>query len=107
MPEFELPGWQETAKAFLNKSIGDPTVTSKLFTAGVSHDFPMKVGGFAFSIQPQAEVRAVVFNSKNDVEDDPMEGVIGNEDDESGLGPQILFNEKHAWLAYHVRAGVK
>jgi len=107
MPEFELPGWQETAKAFLNKSIGDPTVPSKLFTTGVSHDFPMKVGGFAFSIQPQAEVRAVVFNSKNDVEDDPMEGVIGNEDDESGLGPQILFNEKHAWLAYHVRAGVK
>ena len=49
----------------------------------------------------------VLFNSKNNLDDDPMEGVIENGDDESGSRSQILFTERGTWLAYPVVAGVK
>jgi hypothetical protein len=107
MPEFTLPGWQDAAKALKDKTLGDATLPSRLLSATAAHDVPFKLEAFTFSLRPEAAATVLVFNSKDDLQDDPMDGIIGSDDKASGLGPQLLFNDKHAWLAYHVTAGVK
>ena len=107
MADFEMPGWQDSIKDFLNKSICDPSAKPELIKATASHGFPFSIGQLTFSIRPEAEAAAVLFNSKDDTEHDPMNGVIGTEGNGEELGAQIVFKEKGAWLAYNVLAGVK
>ena len=80
MPEpksFEITGWQEIIKPLLTKGVGDSGVPATLVQAKASHDGSFNVGPLVFSIQPDAQASIVVVNSKDDLDNDAVQGALG------------------------------
>src|SRR5262245_8597907 len=106
--QLNIKDWKDRVSAFSSKTLGDSSVHSKLIAdATAGHDFPLTLGAFTFSIRPEASALIALFNSQNDLDDNPMEGVIRVKRDANEPLPQIPFSDKGAWLAYQVEAGVK
>lgn len=105
--QLNIKDWKERIAAIASKSLGDSSVHSKLVDTTAGHDFPLTMGPFTFSVRPEASALIALVNSQNDLDDNPMEGVIQVRSDAIEYPPQISFSEKGAWLAYQVEAGVK
>lgn len=103
---FDIKNWLDRILNTANKELGDSTVPAKLLNGPFSHEIPLKLGQLSFTIVPEAEATIVLFNSKDDLNQDPMEGVIAAGEDPDAV-PPIKFTADGAWLAYHATAGVK
>ena len=103
---FDIKNWLDRILNTGSKELGDSTVPAKLLNGPLSHEIPLKLGQLSFTIVPEAEATIVLFNSKDDLNQDPMEGVIAAGEDPDAV-PPIKFSADGAWLAYHATAGVK